>query len=56
MAVFRVKDKRTRRAAHEMIVDMAKHASGEFERAYGYRFRTEGDVYLPDIEFVGVLK
>ena len=44
MAVFRVKDKRTRRAAHDMIMAMAKHASPEFERVSGYRFKTDADV------------
>lgn len=44
MAVFLVKDKRTRKAAHDLIMDMAKHGSREFERHYGYRFKTNADV------------
>ncbi|CAA9468851.1 MAG: hypothetical protein AVDCRST_MAG02-3463 [uncultured Rubrobacteraceae bacterium] len=44
MAVYRVKDKRTRRAAHDFIMAMAKHGSDSFQRHYGYRFRTDGDV------------
>ncbi len=42
--VFRIKDKRTRKASHDMIVDMALHASRAFQRSFGYTFKSEGDV------------
>ncbi len=45
MAVYRVKDRRTRKASKNMVVDMAKYSNNHIKNQYGKRpFRTDADV------------
>lgn len=44
MAKYRVENRRTRRATHDMIMAMAKYGDHYFDRHYGYTFKTDADV------------